>query len=226
MQWYLVILTWSYLNSSYWTSLVAQTVNCLPAMRETWVRSLDREDPMEKNMATHSSTLAWKIPWIEEPDRLQSIGLQRFGYDCVTSLSLSCSRCWASFHLLFAIVLCFLALLLFFAKESVQFCSFLSLSFLLVCKSLHMCVCSVAQSCVTFCNPMILPGSSIHGISRKGYWSELPYPSSGDLPDPGIEPTSLVSTVLAGGFFTTCATWEARESLHSLIILFLFSTGG
>ena len=153
MQWYLVILTWSYLNSSYQTSLVAQTVNCLPAMRETWVRSLDREDPMEKNMATHSSTLAWKIPWIEEPDRLQSIGLQRFGYDCVTSLSLSCSRCRASFHLLFAIVLCLLALLLFFAKESVQFCSFLSLSFLLVCKSLHTCVCSVAQSRVTFAIP-------------------------------------------------------------------------
>ena len=107
MQWYLVILTWSYLNSSYRTSLVAQMVNCLPAMRETWVWSLDREDPMEKNMATHSSTLAWKIPWIEEPDRLQSIGLQRFGYDCVTSLSLSCLRCRASFHLLFAIVLCF-----------------------------------------------------------------------------------------------------------------------
>ena len=47
-------------------------VKCLPAMRETWVRSLGGEDPLEKEMATHSSTLAWKIPWTEEPGRLQS----------------------------------------------------------------------------------------------------------------------------------------------------------
>ena len=146
MQWYLVILIWSYLNSSYRTSLVAQTVKCLPAMRETWVRSLGREDPMEKKMATHPSTLAWKIPWTKEPDRLQSMGLQRFGYGWATSLSLNSSRCWASFHFLFAIVMCLLALLLFFAKESVQFCSFLSLSFLLVCKSLYMCVCAQSLS--------------------------------------------------------------------------------
>ena len=48
-------------------SLVAQTVKCLPAMRETWVPSLSREDVLEKEMATHSSILAWKIPWTEEP---------------------------------------------------------------------------------------------------------------------------------------------------------------
>ena len=52
-------------------------VKCLPVMRETWVRSLDPEDPLEKEMATHSSTLAWKIPWMEEPGRLQCIGSQR-----------------------------------------------------------------------------------------------------------------------------------------------------
>ena len=63
------------------TSLVAQRVKPLPAMRETWVRSLGWEDPVEKEMATHSSTLAWKIPWTEEPDRLQSMGSQRVGYD-------------------------------------------------------------------------------------------------------------------------------------------------
>ena len=51
-------------------------VKCLPAMRKTWVRSLGGEDPLEKEMAIHSSTLAWKIPWTEEPDRLQSMGLQ------------------------------------------------------------------------------------------------------------------------------------------------------
>ena len=51
-------------------------VKCLPAIRETWVRSLGWEDPLEKEMATHSSTLAWKIPWSEEPHRLQSMGSQ------------------------------------------------------------------------------------------------------------------------------------------------------
>ena len=60
-----------------YASLVALRVKCLPAMRETWVRSLGWEDLLEKEMATHSSTLAWKIPWMEEPGRLQSIGSQR-----------------------------------------------------------------------------------------------------------------------------------------------------
>ena len=53
----------------------------LPAMQETWVLSLGHEDPLEKEMATHSSTLAWKISWMEEPGRLQSMGLQRVGHD-------------------------------------------------------------------------------------------------------------------------------------------------
>ena len=56
-------------------------VKRLPAMWETWVQSLDWEDPLEKEMATHSSTLAWKIPWMEEPGRLQSMGLQRVRHD-------------------------------------------------------------------------------------------------------------------------------------------------
>ena len=56
------------------TSLVAQMVKRLPTMRETWIRSLGWKDPLEKEMAPHSSTLAWKIPWTEEPGRLQSMG--------------------------------------------------------------------------------------------------------------------------------------------------------
>ena len=63
------------------TSLVAQTVKRLPKTWETWVRSLGQEDPLEKEMATHSSILAWKIPWTEEPGRLQSTGLQRVRHD-------------------------------------------------------------------------------------------------------------------------------------------------
>ena len=62
-------------------SLVAQTVKSLPAMRETQVQFLGWEDPLEKEMAIHSSTLAWKIPWTEEPDRLQSMGAKRVRHD-------------------------------------------------------------------------------------------------------------------------------------------------
>ena len=60
---------------------MTQTVKCLPAVRETQVRSLVWEDPLEKEMATQSSTLAWKILWTEEPGRLQSMGSQRVRYD-------------------------------------------------------------------------------------------------------------------------------------------------
>ena len=58
---------------------MAQRLKCLPAMWETWVRSLGREDPLEKEIATHSSILAWSIPWTEDPDGLQSRGSQRVG---------------------------------------------------------------------------------------------------------------------------------------------------
>ena len=60
---------------------MAQRLKRLPAMWETGVQSLGREDPLEKEMAAHSSTLAWKITWMEEPGRLQSMGLQRVGHD-------------------------------------------------------------------------------------------------------------------------------------------------
>ena len=66
---------------SDWASLVAQMVKSLPAVWETQVQSLGQEDPLEKEMATHSSTLAWKIPWMEEPGRLQSMGSQRVGHN-------------------------------------------------------------------------------------------------------------------------------------------------
>ena len=68
-------------------SLVAQRVKHLPAMQETWVQSLGWEDPPEKEMATHSSILTWRIPWMEEPGRLQSTGLRRVRNDWATSLT-------------------------------------------------------------------------------------------------------------------------------------------
>ena len=60
---------------------MTQSVKRLPTVQETWVRTLGQEDPLEKEMATHSSTFAWKIPWTEERSRLQSMGLQRIGHD-------------------------------------------------------------------------------------------------------------------------------------------------
>ena len=62
-------------------SLVAQIVKCLPTMRETWVQSLGWEDPLEKEMTTRSTILAWRTPWTEEPGGLQSMGSQRIGHD-------------------------------------------------------------------------------------------------------------------------------------------------
>ena len=69
------------LDVEFRASLVAQRLKSLPPMRETWVRSLGQEDPLEKEMANHSSTLAWKIPWTEEPGKLQSMVLKRVGQD-------------------------------------------------------------------------------------------------------------------------------------------------
>ena len=77
----------------YWASLVAQMVRRLPAMQETRVPSLGWEDLLEKEMATHSSILAWKIPWTAEPSRLPSMVSQRVGHDWVTSLILDLQCC-------------------------------------------------------------------------------------------------------------------------------------
>ena len=81
---------WTELSWYVYTSLVAQMVKPLPTMQETQVRFLGQEDPLEKEMATHSSTLVWKIPWMEEHGRVQSMGSQRVRHDWVTSLSLVC----------------------------------------------------------------------------------------------------------------------------------------
>ena len=74
------------LTKSLVTSLVAQTVKLLPAMQETQVQSLGREDPLEKEMATHSSILSWRIPQTEEPGGIQSMESQRVRHDWVTNI--------------------------------------------------------------------------------------------------------------------------------------------
>ena len=68
-------------NERAWATLAAQMVKSLPATQETWVQSLGPEDPLKKGMATHSSILAWRISWTEEPCGLQSMGSQRIGHD-------------------------------------------------------------------------------------------------------------------------------------------------
>ena len=86
----------------------------------------------------------------------------------------------------------------------------------------------VALSCPTLCDPRDCspPGSSVLGICQaRTHWSGLPFPPPGDLPNPGIEPTSLMSPALAGGFFTTSAAWEAQNPLLSLFILMLIVMG-
>ena len=75
------VLSISQFNKLFLKPLMVQRVKRLSAMQETWVQSLGREDPLEKEMATHSRTIAWKIPWTEEPGRLQSMGSQRVGHD-------------------------------------------------------------------------------------------------------------------------------------------------
>ena len=74
---FVIKINWEYI----FISLVAQMVKCLPTMQETRVQSLGQEDLLGKEMATHSSTLAWKIPQMEKPGRLQSMGSQRVGHN-------------------------------------------------------------------------------------------------------------------------------------------------
>ena len=80
------------------TSLVAQMVKRLSTMWETWVWSLGWEDPLEKEMAIHSRTIAWKIPWTEEPGRLQPMGSQRVGHDWATLIWSIYSYWWIDYH--------------------------------------------------------------------------------------------------------------------------------
>ena len=76
-------IVWEYINA-YWDSLVVQRLKHLSAMWETWVRSLGWKDPLEKEMATHASILAWKIPWTEESDKLQFMGSQKSQHNLAT----------------------------------------------------------------------------------------------------------------------------------------------
>ena len=179
-------------------SLLALRVKYLPAIRKTWVQSLDQEDPLEKEMATLSSILAWKIPRMEEPGRLQSTGSQR------------ANRVLAQ---------CFLRGLLWPPLWEV----YLSFSYLLSYQPLlnphiarHMTptfhwrytVCPRAQLLShvwLFVTPRTAAcqASLAMEFPRQEYWAGFPFLPPEHLPDPGIKLASPVSPALAGEFFTT-----------------------
>ena len=130
-------------------------------------------------MATHSSTLARKIPWTEEPGRLQSMGREE--------------------------------------SDTTQRLHF-SLNY-----NYYYCV--VFSHVWLFASPwtVALQAPLSMGFPRQKYWSGLPFPSPGNFSDPGIEPSSLVSPALAGGFFTTSTTWEAHY-YYSILLIGLLPT--
>ena len=135
-------------------------------MRETGVRSLGQEDPLEKEMAIHSSTIAWRIRWTEEPGKLQSMGPHRVGHD------------WSD--LVVAVVYSRGNLT---QHDAAQLLSRVQLS--------------VTPWTVAHQDPLFM------AFSRQEYWSGLPFPVPGDLPNPGIELSSLACSALVRWFFTT-----------------------
>ena len=167
----------------------ASVVKNPPTMQETWVWSLSLEDPLEEGRATHSSVLARKIPWTEEPGGLRSAGSQRSGHD------------WS--HWAHTLV-----------KEpgGQQSMGLQRVGYdcaqLLSHVQLFMTAWTVARQALL----------SVE-LSRQESWSRLPFPSPGDLPHPEIEPAYLMSPVLAGRFFTSIATWEALSRTVFTLLL-------
>ena len=101
MQSLALTIRFTYTYYCWQASLVAQPVKNMPAMWETWVWSLGREDPLEEGMAAHSSIPSWRIPQTEEPGGLQSMGSQRVRHDCMTKHSTACIKKWKAFLLNF-----------------------------------------------------------------------------------------------------------------------------
>ena len=180
---------------------VAQRLKRLPAMQETWVRSLGQEDPLEKEMAPHSSILAWRIPWTEEPGRLQSTGSQRLGHDWATSLhfALCNSTSLLRFWILFA---CVHVWLIQPRGQCVggraQVVPCIHCSMLLGCR-----MCMLRHfSRVWLCDPMNcgLPGSSVCGILQARILEWVAMPSSRGS-SPPMDPTHVyyVSCIIQVG---------------------------
>ena len=150
--------------------------------QEMLVRFLGPEDPLEESMATHSSVLAWEIQGTKEPGGLQSTGLQGLGH---------CWRALARMH----------------RSEMMSLGGWIIGGFHFHDER-HSSVGHVQLFAILWTAACQAPLSM--GLSRQEYWSGLPCSPPGDLPDPGVEPASLMSPPLAGRFFTTSATWETH----------------
>ena len=166
---------------------MAQMVKNLPAMRETWVRSLGQEDPLEKEMATHSSILAWRVPWTEEPGWLPTVGSQRVEHNWVTN-TLTFILIWTWIYILaslsnsvplshFSIFPLFAHIFLHLLCEKAD-SHHLSLICLIV---QFQCTCMYAkslQSCPILCDSLdsSSPGFSVHRIlqARMLEWIDIP----------------------------------------------------
>ena len=139
--------------SSHWASLVAQRLKHLPPMWETWVWSLGQEDPLEKEMATHSSILAWRVSWTEEPGRLQSAGSRRVRHNWATSLHFSSHthQCLLFVVILMVVILTGMSWYLYLIV--ILFC----ISLMIVIFSIFSCACWLSvyylwkNVCETFC---------------------------------------------------------------------------
>ena len=197
---------------------MAHTVKCLPTMWETRVQSLGREDALEKEMATHSSILAWKIPWTEECGRLQSMGLQRVGHNWATSLHFK--EGLESFKKLFLMHIKFLLTLscpgdwdtLGNVGQMNIYVSIFSNIFLIVISHwLPDVLCLVTQSCPTLCDPMDCnpPDSFVHGDSLGEDTGVCCHASSRGSSQ-SRDQTQV--SCIAGVFFTVCTTRETQLS--------------
>ena len=207
-------------------------VKNLPAMWETWVQSLSQEDPLEKAIVTHSCILSWRIPWTEEPGRLQSMGSQRVRHNWATNthpqrnfckwnsregevaVFLSCSfqrrRCLSQ-YLSLQLSLFSVCLSLSHSFSLFPFLSCIVSALLLKSSFLRSKVKVKSLSCVQlFATPWTVaykvPPSM--EFSRQEHWSGLPFPSPGHLPDPGVEP---VSPALQADAFT-CLSHQGSPS--------------
>ena len=139
-----------------WASLVAQMVMNPPTMQKTWVRSLGWEDPLKEGMETHSSILAWRIPWTEEPDGLQTMGSQRVGHDWVTKHSTALCCFGVKYSVYIGAVKKFICIISFQIPHIRDDIWYFPFSVWLTLLSMtNLCVlCLVAQSCLTLCSPM------------------------------------------------------------------------
>ena len=183
-------------------------------MRETWVRFLVREDPLEKRMATHSSILAWRIPWTEDPGRLLSMGSQRVGHDWVTSVS------FTFLHNICILALCSGSII---AKQVYPRCDYCYYKWVKFISRMHfwayMCmrVCSVASNSLQSYG--LQPARLLYpcmGFSRQEYWSGVPLPGRSVFEPSGAQIERRLRRSLVAGGRSVAETSSCPRSPYSM----------